>query len=186
MMIIMVSIRQVSIFSHMAIWHTIWFAVSDRRLGDLRMLWLSQISIVEEFEKQQKVREVHNKGPCDVLLANMTFSTVLLLIPGDTVDVDADDHLKDLTTRDGDVHPFGDLEAEGAQCVVRVHDWVNGVVHDREPATGGGEVASWEPAVDEHGGVVVPVQEDELLFAQHDEDRVAQFRQFAHDEKPLN
>ena len=38
------------------------------------------------------------------------------------------------------------------------------------------------PRIDEDGGVVVPVEEDERLFAQHDENRVAQFRHFRQDE----
>ena len=56
------------------------------------------------------------------------------------------------------------------------------IVHVHEPTTGRGEVVVAVPAIDEDSGVVVVVQEDELLFAQDNKHGVDKLRQFAHDE----
>ncbi len=48
------------------------------------------------------------------------------------------------------------------------------VVHDDEPSGGRGVLGEGVPRVEQHGDVVVPVQEDERLLPQHDEDGVAQ------------
>ncbi len=64
------------------------------------------------------------------------------------------------------------LEAHGSASVVGVHEWVDEVVHGAEPAARRLEALVAVPAVDEDGGVVVPVEQDELLLAQHDEQRV--------------
>ena len=158
----------ISIWVSICLGHvTIGRTVSAFTIGDFELLRLGsgQISIVEELEKQQKVRKVHNKRPDDVLHANMASGTAFYLIPGNIVDVDAENHLKDLSTRDCDVYPFGDLESESSKGVVWVHGRVDGVVHEDEPATGAGEVLGRVPAVDENCCVMVPVKEDELLFA---------------------
>ena len=49
-------------------------------------------------------------------------------------------------------------------------------VHDDEPPGGRGVLAEGVPAVDEDRDVVVPVEEYQLLFPQHYEDRVTQLR----------
>ena len=49
-------------------------------------------------------------------------------------------------------------------------------VHDHEPPGGRGVLAEGVPAVDEDCDVVVPVQEDQLLFPQHNEDGVSKLR----------
>ena len=57
-------------------------------------------------------------------------------------------------------------------------------VHDDEPPGGGGVLAEGVPAVDEDRDVVVPVEEYQLLFPQHDEDGVSQLRNLRQDEHP--
>ena len=57
-------------------------------------------------------------------------------------------------------------------------------VHDDEPPGGRGVLAEGVPAVDEDRDVVVPVEEYQLLFPQHYEDRVTQLRNFRQDEHP--
>ena len=47
-------------------------------------------------------------------------------------------------------------------------------VHDHEPPGGRGVLAEGVPAVDQDRDVVIPVQEYQLLFTKHDEDRVTQ------------
>lgn len=51
---------------------------------------------------------------------------------------------------------------------------MNHEVHDHEPPGGSGVLAEGVPAVDEDSDVVIPVQEYQLLFPEHDEDRVTQ------------
>lgn len=51
------------------------------------------------------------------------------------------------------------------------------VVHDDEPPRRRGVLREGEPGVQQHGDVVVPVQEDERLLAQHNEHRVPELRQ---------
>lgn len=92
--------------------------------------------------------------------------------------------MSDLQARDDDVDPFGDAESHGAECIVGVHEGVHREVHGDEPAAGRCLVLHRVPGVDEHGGVVVPVQEDELLFAQDDEERVDEFDDFGECEEP--
>ncbi len=58
------------------------------------------------------------------------------------------------------------------------------VVHAAEPDRRGGHVAQRVPAVDEHGRVVVPVQEDELLLAQHHKQGVDKLGHLAQHELP--
>ena len=57
-------------------------------------------------------------------------------------------------------------------------------VHDDEPPGGGGVLAEGVPAVDEDRDVVIPVEEYQLLFPQHDEDGVAELRNLREDEHP--
>lgn len=56
------------------------------------------------------------------------------------------------------------------------------VVHHHEPTRGGGVLGEGVPGVQQHGDVVVPVQEDERLLAQHDEHGVAQLGQLGQHE----
>ena len=53
------------------------------------------------------------------------------------------------------------------------------IVHRHEPTPGSCQVLVAVPAVDQNGRVVVPVQEDELLFAQHNKQSVNKLWQLA-------
>lgn len=87
----------------------------------------------------------------------------------------ADNHLGELQRRDDHRNSSWWLESHGSQSVVRVHYGVHAVVHDDEPTCGRGVLGVREPGVDEHGYVMVPVEEDQRLFAKYDEKCVAQF-----------
>lgn len=50
------------------------------------------------------------------------------------------------------------------------------VVHDDEPARRRRVLGVREPGVEEHGDVMVPVEEDQRLLTQHYEHGVAQLR----------
>lgn len=61
---------------------------------------------------------------------------------------------------------------------------VHTIIHHDEPPSAGRVLREAEPGVEQHGDVVVPVQEDERLLAQHDEHRVAELRQLGQHEHP--
>lgn len=100
------------------------------------------------------------------------------------IDETADEHLDQLTGRDE--HGNG-LRRPVAHCparVIRVHHRVHRVVHHDEPSGGRRELVVRKPRVHQHGDVMVPVQEDERLFSQHDEYGVAQFGKLGQHEQP--
>lgn len=88
------------------------------------------------------------------------------------VDHTAHQHLGDLGQCDEHGELARQLEAGRPQGVVRVHDGVDQVVHGHEPSAASHHVFVGVPGVEQHGDVVVPVQEDELLFPQDDEESV--------------
>lgn len=59
-----------------------------------------------------------------------------------------------------------------------------GEIHEHEPTTRRAKVHRRVPTVDQHRGMMIPMQEYERLFAQHDEYRIAKLRQFAEHEQP--
>lgn len=73
------------------------------------------------------------------------------------------------------------FDTHGLKCIVRVHEAMYQIVHGHEPTTGRCEVFVAIPAVDKHGGVVIPVQEDELLLSQNNKHGVDELWQFAQD-----
>lgn len=58
------------------------------------------------------------------------------------------------------------------------------VVHHNEPTRRAGVFRVAEPRVDQHRDVMIPVQKDQRLLAQHNEYRIAQFRQLAQHKQP--
>lgn len=58
------------------------------------------------------------------------------------------------------------------------------IVHDNEPASGRGIFGVREPSVNQHGDVMVPVQKDERLLPQHNEQRVAKLGQLRKHKQP--
>lgn len=66
------------------------------------------------------------------------------------------------------------MEFKGAQGVVRVHKRVNTIIHHDEPASRRCVFSVGEPGVHQDGDVMIPVQEDQRLFAENDEDCIAE------------
>lgn len=100
------------------------------------------------------------------------------------VDETADQHLHQLTGRDEHRHIRGHPVTHGTGRVVRVHHRVHRVIHDDEPPGGRCELRVREPRVQQHGHVMVPVQEDERFLAHHYEYGITQFGQLGQDEHP--
>lgn len=138
-----------------------------------------QVRAVEELRKQYEIAKVHGDRQLDVHRRDVTRAAGRLderVRPN--VDRTADNHLRELQRRDQHRDEAGRIEAHRAQGVVRVHERVDAIVHHDEPPGGGRVFRVAEPGVHQHGDVVVPVQEDQRLLAQHNEDCVAQFGQF--------
>lgn len=113
--------------------------------------------------KEHEVAEVHEGTPKDVGDVGMALA---LLHPSEdqVVDDAAHEHLRDLRQRDQHGKLARHSEAGGPQGVVRVHDGVHSIVHGHEPASTSYHVLVRVPRIKQYGNVVVPVEEDELLF----------------------
>ena len=106
-----------------------------------------------------------------------------LVVPARHAHTRANEHLGDLG--DGDEHSGEGLgaHAQRLQAVVAVHEGVHGVVHGHEVKSRASHRGVGTPAKQQHGHVVVPVQEDERSLAEHDEHRVDELRHLAVDEE---
>uniref|UniRef100_A0A1E1WP72 Uncharacterized protein n=1 Tax=Pectinophora gossypiella TaxID=13191 RepID=A0A1E1WP72_PECGO len=158
-----------------------------QRLGlCLLAAFRSKIGFIEESGEKHEVREVHRHRQLDIDLANSTGvgrrRGQIVVRPH--VHIATDDHLRQLEQCDRHGHHLRRVLPHADQRVVSVHHTVDAVVHDDEPARGGGVLGEGVPGVQQHGDVVVPVQEDEGFLAQHYEHRVAQLRQLREDEHP--
>ena len=116
MMSVLSVLNSIAVFSHTIAAIELLFLLLGLLLFEL--LGFGHVSLVEEVEKEHEIREVHDRGPLDVLIAHIARLAGTFAVVSDTVDVNADDHLEDLSACDGDVYPFGDLESESAKRVV--------------------------------------------------------------------
>lgn len=114
----------------------------------------------------------------------MTLGSALQQVVGPEIDRTPDHHLQQLEGSDEHGHLPRRTVPHRPQRVIRVHNRVDAVVHDDEPASASRVLGVAEPAVEEDGDVVVPVEEDEGLLPEDDEDGVAQFGELAQDEHP--
>lgn len=138
-------------------------ASSVALLGLLRFSGFANVGLKEEMAKEHKVAEVHDGTPKDV--GNIRVA-LALLHPGEdqVVDNTAHKHLRDLWQRDEHGKLARHSEARSPQGIVSVHDSMHNIVHGHEPATTGYHVLVGIPRVKQYSNVVVPVEEDELLF----------------------
>lgn len=144
-----------------------------------------EVRLVEEPGEEDKVAKVHGEAELDVDPGDVALGLVALeVLVRPEVDQAADDHLGELQRRDHHGDELGRRVAHRLERVVRVHDAVHEVVHDDEPPRRGCVLGVREPGVEQHGDVVVPVQENQRLLPKHDEHRVAQLRQFWQHEHP--
>lgn len=144
-----------------------------------------EVGAVEELREEHEVAEVHGDRELDVHRGDVAAAAGRLderVRPH--VDRTAHHHLRQLQRRDEHRDEARRVEAHRSQRVVRVHERVHAVVHGDEPARRRGVLRVAEPGVHEHGDVVVPVQEDQRLFPQHNEERVAQLGQFGEHKQP--
>ena len=66
-------------------------------------------------------------------------------------------------------HDVGHPDPAGSDTIVGVHEGMDSIVHDHKPSAGGGEANIRVPGEPEDSDMMVPVEEDQLLFPQHNE-----------------
>ena len=132
----------------------------------------SEVGVVEEQGEQDQVAEVHHGAPCDVVHVGRTAHLVHPVV-NQAQHRQPHHHLQDLGGRDDHGEGTGNPQAAGPRRVVSVHESVDHVVHGHEPAAARHLVLVGVPGVEQHGDVVVPVQEDEALLPEDDEHGVA-------------
>lgn len=128
----------------------------------------ADVGLKEEVAEEHKVAEVHEWGPEDVLKVRVTL-VVLHPVEHQVVNDTAHQHLSDLGQGDEHGKLPGDSETRRSQGIVRVHHGVHAIVHSHKPTAPSNHVLVGIPGVQEHSDVVVPVQEDQLLFPQNNE-----------------
>lgn len=121
---------------------------------------------MEESGKQDEVTSVHGDRKLDICRWDVASGMSRLLEEAvrPYINGTADHHLRQLKCGDDHRYEAWRMEFQRTQRVVSVHQGVNTIVHDDEPAGWGGVLGVWEPWVHQHGDVVVPVQEDQRLL----------------------
>ena len=142
------------------------------RLGPFGPRGAPEVGLVEEGGEQDQVAEVHERPPRDVVHVGRTAHLVHPAVD-QAQHGQAHRHLQDLGGRDDHGAGAGHPQAGRPGRVVGVHEGVNQVVHGHEPAAARHLVLVGVPGVEQHGDVVVPVQEDEALLPEDDEHGVA-------------
>lgn len=136
---------------------------------------LAAVAVKEELGEEHGVREVHDEGKVG---AEDELVAVVALDGGGRDDVDTDNHLGELEGCEEDA-PVGTNTA-GSDGIVEVHEGVNEEVHDGEGPAGAVEVVCnliRVPAVQGSHDMVVVVEEDQRLLAEHDEDGVTELEE---------
>mmetsp|Transcript_46610 Transcript_46610/g.143758 ORF Transcript_46610/g.143758 Transcript_46610/m.143758 type:complete len:372 (-) Transcript_46610:52-1167(-) len=144
----------------------------------LAALLLENVRIGKELRKEDEVRRVHDeRGTENRVRVALAAGGVLAEDGRDHDEEQPAHHLHQLQRRDQQGERLDDLPRHAAGAheeVVAVHDGVHHVVHAGEVNADGVVGRVREPAVEHHGGVVVPVQEDDRLLLEDEEDGVHQ------------
>ena len=156
------------------------FAASS---GGGALLAGEDVSAHREVAEQVQVRAVHERAGDEVgglVVAGLAGHHV---VPAGHAHAGADEHLRNLG--DGDDHRREGLgaHAQRLQAVVAVHERVHGVVHGDKVQSRARHRGVGAPAEEQHGHVVVPVEEDQRLSSEHNEQSVDQLRHLAEDEE---
>ncbi len=147
----------------------------------LWVLLIENVGAYEKVEKQDKVSQIHNKRIFNVFERNRALGRLIGLDePCMVVDQTAEDHLQQLQCGYELGYVFGHVESECFEGVVGVHDRMDKVVHACEPSARRAVIMIAVPAVHQHGRMMIPVEEYELLLAQHYEHGVHKLDKLAH------
>ena len=129
--------------------------------------------MVEEVGEEQEVAQVHERCPADVIQARRAVGAVLHPAVHQRAHRQPHAHLCNLSARDEHGKGPWHTQAGSTGGIVTVHERVHSIVHGHEPAAACHHVFVGVPGVEQHGDVVVPVQEEQLLLPQDHESCVA-------------
>lgn len=135
---------------------------------DARGLGTLYVRLIKERGEEEQIAEVHERSPHYVIYVRRAISVLHPPVHQRTY-CHPHSHLGDLGGGDDDGTGFWHTESCGSDSVVAVHERVHGVIHGHEPAPTSHLVFVGIPGVNQHGDVVIPVQEDKPLFAQYNE-----------------
>lgn len=136
------------------------------------------ISLEEEFQKQEQITSIHDHC-CDVVLP---FRMAFLLGFGHGLNnghigashSHAHYHLGDLG--DGDIHAVEPLwfALDCHEEIIKVHDGMDSIIHHHKHNSNGilGHICM--PAIQQHGNVMIPVQENQWLLVNDNEKSIEQ------------
>mmetsp|Transcript_23869 Transcript_23869/g.65021 ORF Transcript_23869/g.65021 Transcript_23869/m.65021 type:complete len:277 (+) Transcript_23869:41-871(+) len=142
------------------------------------------VLVDEEGHEKAEVAEVHDNAEAASGLAQVAVPAVEPPPSCRHGDKGADNHLHDLRNGDEDRPRRHELAegGDGHAGVVEVHERVHRVVHRAIPEARSGVADVGLPAEEQNRDVVVPVQEDDALALEHQEDGVQQLRELREDE----
>lgn len=140
--------------------------------------------------KKVEVRNVHQEGPEEILIANRAFDTYETLVTkiyrytsatwckiveSKNVDRTSHNHLKGLQCSNDHGQDIRNLhQAASSDAIVSVHEGMYCIVHNHEPSTCWCKPHIGVPREPQDSHMVVPVKKDELLLSQHNEDCINQ------------
>jgi hypothetical protein len=141
------------------------------RLDRLLLLRL-EVSANKELKKEEQITSVHDKRCRVVLFFNAAGWVRLVVVKTEQGHNNTHHHLRDL--KDGNDHGIEPLGAKlhGHQKVIAIHGSMYAVVHHNEKDSGRRGCHVRMPAVQENSNMVVPMQEDERLFVDDNEEGV--------------
>ena len=139
--------------------------------------------MIEEVEEEYQVRHVHGQAKVDEGIRSIAFDSTCLLYQGSDHGGQSQDKLGQLEDCDHLCHPARDPHPSCLQGVVGVHDGVYGVVGGTRPSGDGRRCCRGPGTVEQHRGVVIPVEEIEWGLAEDDECCVPQLNDLGEDEQ---
>lgn len=156
-----------------------------RSLAELCFLSRDEIRVVEEAEEESKVRPVNQETQSQGSTRRPASRIPNGVEGGRRQQEDASHHLSQLQTRDAHGDEFRKADSQGRECVVGVHDRVDGSIDGHE------DLAEWssgnrrDPREQQDRHVMVPVEEEDGFLASDEEDRVAQLHELGGHEEPV-
>jgi len=139
--------------------------------------WSKQVSLDKELQKEEQIASIHDHGSIGILHLQVAVAGLLDEQQVETHGCNGDTyhHLTNLGNRNPNgLEPFG-FAPYRHQKVVKVHNGMDCIVHGAKDDTRGRILQVGNPAVDQHGNVMVPVKEDERFLVYNNEERIKQF-----------
>ena len=135
-----------------------------------------KVRIVEEFSEQKEVAAVHSQWILEIRPVHCAWNTIIEHMGGIQVYSKSNDHLWDLQEGYENVDFSWDFELQCAKRVVRVHQTVDEVVDQHEPATATDSLGIRIPHIQENGNMVIVMKENKWLFPENNKNSVTEFK----------